>query len=405
MVKTVFKAVLFILAVLFVSCQDSTPALSEPSAVYSVRNDKLIGQAFFVDENGTEIPIQAIENNQTVKCRHAYAVASLKSGSELKAVVAGLRDDGRPGVWKISAKNTVLLFYNAEKNYYSSLLPETVHYASGLAGKMGWKYMVNTISADGRIISGYAYNDEGYNSGRWDLPPGTTVGTYWVVSGLFSENAELSAARILGTSEILDSRIEKALTVPAYENALIWILNRFKLIFLSVLDRYIILPERISYSGSGELYTIYGKDNNDKASAAIVNYSRLLEIVDDAEVPPPPPPPPVPVNRAPYNINGPGPVLFVPLAGLEFNLLVDEQNGLKDPDGDTVVYNIKLIKAIGEDGKSRNLTLVKINLESDTGKVSVPYDKASTGGYLIADFWTRDPAGLTSSPYQITFYY
>jgi len=214
--RFLFPLILPLLALLALSCslpQDPVDPASL-AAPLAVDTDVSRSQGVFLDEKGVPVDILSYEEEEgrTVKCVEAVGVVpvsqassamSLKGGNgfQVKALVLGVRDDGKPGVWEIASDDSVHPVFNW-KGKKSSCLPDSEDRDGGMRGLFGWNYLPIAIRTDGAgtaLIVGEAVND-GYKHGRrWSIEKGTTVGVYWKLElGSHRHFVLASPARVIG---------------------------------------------------------------------------------------------------------------------------------------------------------------------------------------------------------------
>ncbi|MDT8299392.1 MAG: hypothetical protein RQ801_13890, partial [Spirochaetaceae bacterium] len=141
-----------------------------PAATVSV--DPLRGVAVLTDEDGFETVIGSAEDGEIVNCvevtdyiivDEAGAGRYARSGRHLRAVVLGVRSDGRPGVWMIYSGGIVVVPEGDSGDVTSELLEAASEGASegdGFRWDDGWTYEAAAISGDFRVIVGTAKNPD-----------------------------------------------------------------------------------------------------------------------------------------------------------------------------------------------------------------------------------------------------
>lgn len=108
-------------------------------------------------------------------------------------------------------------------------------------------------------------------------------------------------------------------------------------------------------------------------------------------------------NQAPYNIVGPDAAqqVALPVGTVnEYTLVVDEVDGLKDPDGDDVTFKYEVVSQTGGSGSD-----VVASLNETTGVFTLTHTAAMESLSVTVKFWTVDSEDEKSAEYTIVFSY
>jgi hypothetical protein len=211
---------LAILLVISCSMPQGPAGLSSQSPVdettlLTVETDAARGRGIYVNEAGQRQDIQSFEDNEdrTVSCVQAIAILPMspvvaargmgRQAPDVKAVIIGLRDDGRPGVWAVNVDDSIHPLFLKESGRSCSLLPESEARGGGMRGLFGWNYTPIAARSDGNgdlLIVGEALNEKGIDLGPWFIEADTRVGIYWKLirhhrRGFY----HVSSARVIGT--------------------------------------------------------------------------------------------------------------------------------------------------------------------------------------------------------------
>ncbi len=214
-----------IVSVLFVACPmpqlgmgpsksaaDGTDPTAPPAGQIAVVNDTERNQAVYINENGVHFDVVAEEypGGPMVKCVEVadFTLVPPSEDSEaleVKAIVAGTRDDGMPGVWEIHSDDTILIPQpeTATADGSRSIVGgDLTTLPEGIQIRFGWRFHVSAVSGDGRMLVGYADNPNGVTIGGVQIPSGTTIGVYWRVYRLpYTRICIVSPPRIIGSFE------------------------------------------------------------------------------------------------------------------------------------------------------------------------------------------------------------
>jgi hypothetical protein len=401
-------------ALLALSCSlpqgpgDQSPA----SAVLAVTTDASRNQGIYVNENGLKADILGYEEQEgrTVKCVEAVSIVpmsqssasplmGLKGGTVVKALVLGVRDDGRPGIWEIDADDSIHPV-KTWKGWSSSCLPDSEDRGGALRGLFGWKYFPIALRADGAgtaLIVGKAVND-GFKLGQyWSIEKGTTVGVYWKLQvGSHKHFVLVSPARVIGIG-LEQAQLRHWKPRPPHGRASL-VLSSLNLFFLSYYEDYLTeLKVTREDPGNQEAFywdakeAVFGvKGLNKSQDAVIAKISREDVISFVADVPPDGGETPAQIVIDTYEPRG-GLVMYVP-ADTYLTLYLGQ-----DQDGNwlTAEDNNGNIDS-GQNGSSR---LYLDGLQP--GQYFLKVTKGSTkaiGPYAVRVLSVADGAGLPAYP-------
>ena len=289
--KHVLMGMILCLLLLFSCSQLVGPSKSgtEQPAIQttlSVETDQSRGQGVYINEKGARIDIvsQEGEEDASVSCVEALEIAKVDQGSaspaaglvsakhqkQLKALVLGRRHDGFPGLWLIFNDDSIHVVEDNEEGGKCSKLAESKELNWLLHGVFGWVYHAKTLlgpdSQGGYIIVGYAENPKGFDLGRWEIEPGTTVAVYWRLlpnpHGFF----HLSRARIIGQPSAAYAKHWKEIDQEFHGKSYRHHLNRFlhsvfasfRLFFLDWFDLYLTNFTDAKYDGQKDVYLVTG---------------------------------------------------------------------------------------------------------------------------------------------------
>jgi hypothetical protein len=286
------------LALLLVACpMPNSPQVAAPAALvpespvlgatYSVETDVSRNQAVFVDQSGSRIDIQSLDEDGTVvSCVEPLGVAPVQEEVAAKGfgrppvLVIGTRSDGRPGAWVVTPDNKVQPVIDEESGKLSSCLPESDEKAETFRGRFGWIYRVMGISEDGKLVAGYAENPRGFSHGRWKIEAGTTIGVYWRIWKHSSRpHWVVSHARIIGTYD------SSNLPVPDKRERH-WRdwrrkrLDQLKWFFLDYLTSYLVMVEKdgVHNDPASDAYLVSGTDQDGAPAVATIQKKGIITI-------------------------------------------------------------------------------------------------------------------------------
>ncbi len=368
-----FLPLLSFLALLALSCslQPNPADTAPPAARLAVDTDLSRGQGIFLNETGQAVDILSYEDEEgrTVKCVEAVGLVpvdqaspamSLQGGKgyKVKALVLGVRDDGKPGVWEIGSDDSVLPLLNW-KGKRSSSLPESEDRDGGLRGLFGWKYFPIAIRTDGAgtaLIAGEAVNSDGYDRGRrGSVEAGTTVGVYWKLQlGSHKHFVLVSPARVIGIG-LAEAEYQHWTPRPQRGKATL-VLSSLNLFLLDFFADYLVdltvtkedpaNPETFYWDAALATYAVKGL--NKSLDPVIARISREDVVTFTADEPPPPPPPNGGGKYARIVID-----TYEPHGGLPLYIPADTYLALYDASGKLLATNDDGNTDPGQNGSSR----------------------------------------------------
>ena len=407
-------------ALLALSCtlpqEGAVPAL--PAATLAVDTDLSRSQGVFFNGGGAAVDILSYEEEEgrTVKCVEAVGLVpfgqaspamGLRGGNgyQVKALVLGVRDDGKPGVWEIASDDSVHPVFNW-KGKKSSCLPDSEDRDGGLRGLFGWKYFPIAIRTDGAgtaLIVGEAVN-EGYKHGRRSsIEEGTTVGVYWKLElGVHKHFVLASPARVIGTG-LAEAALHHWKPRPPRGRATL-VLSSLNLFLLDYYEDYLVdltvtteEPDDQAAFYWDALEAVFGvKGKNKNLDPVIASISRE-DVVTFAAVEPPPPPSDGTYSRVvfeTYEPNGGFPFAFpadtyLTLYGLKDGLY---QALASDDDGNTIE---------GQSGGSR-IDLTSLKSGQYFLKVTRGFGSGDIGAYAVRVLAVDVGAVLPAYPVPFT---
>jgi hypothetical protein len=287
------------LALVLVSCpmpgslqSIGVPTAAAPTAEtasFSLEQDSARGVAVFADGTGSRVDVEATEEDgSTVACVDGFGAVALTDDTSAKGLwrhtvlVAGTRDDGRPGLWVITSDNQVQPVIDEETGRLGTCLPESDEKDGTFRGRFGWVYHIMGVSGDGRLVAGYAENPRGFSRGRWKIEAGTTVGVYWRV---FKHPARpyfvVSHARIIGTFELPKPIARGAGGHGGWRHGRFshWfeLLHQFLLDYLS---SYLVMVDRdgVTADAATGAYLVSGTDQDGEAAVATIESTGKITI-------------------------------------------------------------------------------------------------------------------------------
>ncbi len=282
---------LSVFALVFMSCSmpqgpSDLPAPQEEEEMsLAVETDTSRNQGIYINEKGVKIDIISEEDpdGTVVACVKATAIVrvddgddsskSFSSGTWVKALVIGKRDDGNPGVWEIHNDDSIHPVRSSIGGRKCSLLEESEGLDRVIRRLFGWVYHVTMFSEaaeDGRrIIVGYAEHKEGIKRGRWLIEKGTRVAVYWKLNkSSCCPFFRVSRARIIGTPAAHPHHFHHG------RHRFYWfihyILSFLRLFFLNWLDAYLIEAKTVDYDKEKDAFIVTGIDQDGADAVATI---------------------------------------------------------------------------------------------------------------------------------------
>ena len=313
-----------------------------------------------------------------------------------RAVILGVRTDGRPGVWIVYPRGIVVIPEGDGGDMTSELL-EAVSDADGFRWDHGWIYEAMALSDDGKIIVGVAENPDAWWLADY-LETTPRVVVWWNLVDKGNGVFYLSRARVVAKypewnmDDVKNDRDGRGYRWNRHHRYwLRWFLDRLGLWFFAWADNYLgdlAGPEELGdikpvVKEIDDIYAVYGHDKDgDFAKAKITPYKVLSIEKTDPPVDPDPP-----VNNPPWPVTGPTDPQDL-TSGMSFKLEVSDDQGIIDnpdnfdPDGDDVEFTAILSRPFGSPGAD-------------------PDVKISSDGTFYIDVWDPDIAGYFGY-YEIT---
>ena len=188
---------------------DQTAPVANGSSI-SVVNDTARNQAVYINETGQRFDVVAAEypGGPLVSCVQMTDFTVVPPSTDpnalpVKALVAGMRNDGSPGVWQIQTDDTILLPQPEVTDPSGARCivgDDMTSLPDGIQIHLGWMFHATAFSKDGRMIVGYAGNPNGVTIGGVQILPTTTIGVYWRVYSLLGGRfCIVSAPHVIGS--------------------------------------------------------------------------------------------------------------------------------------------------------------------------------------------------------------
>jgi len=264
--------------------------VSGGTGTISVTNDASRNVAVYSGPSGTKEDIIADDpaTGQGVSCVHATSftvIAQTGNGDPLplKVLVVGERGDGSPGAWEIHSDGKIDLVESDGSGRDGDLSPGEGEAPDGMHGRFGWVYHVTAVSADGKMIVGYAENPKGFTRGRISIPVGTTVGVYWKVARApRGRHVVVSPPLVIGSWDIPKGHGE----IRAHRDSpLLGFLSQLKLFFLDKLQSYLVMATAVHYDAAQNDYVVTGTDENGNAADAAISPDGAILITEVQSTP------------------------------------------------------------------------------------------------------------------------
>ena len=362
-----------------------------PSATVSV--DPLRGVAVLTEEDGSETVIGSAENGEFVNCIEVtdYIIVDesgagryARSGRHLRAVVLGVRSDGRPGVWMVYSGGIVVVPEGDSGDVTSELL-EAASEGDGFRWDDGWSYDAAAISDDFRVIVGTAKNPDAL----WIADQLGTIPQVVVWWNLYEKDDGrffLSRARAVAEypewnlDEVKSNR-HRDIRMRHIIRWLRWLFDRLGLWFFAWADDFLgdlagedVLGDLKPVETVGDgTYGIFGYDKEGDFARASITQRMVLDIEKTD--------PPIDPNEnlPPWPVTGPT-TLFGYVKVYETQPWIQlEVGGSTDPadfdpdDGDTVTFEIASISTKNSDSTIDQYIQENVLISND-GILSIVWD-------------------------------
>ena len=377
----------------------------------TVTVDPARGVAVMTESDGSETVISSVEDGEAVDCLTVTDYVIFNSddsgrhasgGYGPRAIILGVRSDGRPGVW-IVYYGGIVIVPEGDGSDRSSELLEAVSEADGFRWDNGWDYTAGAISGDGRIIVGTAENSGAHWLADY-LGSTPKVVVWWNLYETEKGVFYLSPAKVVAEYPEWDFHEVRYGRRGHFRYRYLyrWLyrfFTRYGLWFYAWADDYLGDlatgddlgdTDPVEVYGDGT-YGIYGYDKEGDFALATIKPHRIVEI--EKTDPPGNDPPDPPVNRPPWPVTGPAQEVLG--EGGSFRLTVTGDSGditdpsQFDPDGDKVTYTADRV------GFDNTNTLYQPKLEIDnSGFASIVLDDSSPqdGGFD----WSTDFSGYSA---------
>jgi hypothetical protein len=247
-----------------------------PAGTLSVVMDKERGQAVYINENGVRFDVSASEyaGGPLVRCVEVESFTEVPPSDDpealpVKAIVAGVRDDGTLGAWEIHPDDTIHLTVGEDGQARCLTGSDPSTFLEGMQTRFGWVYSIVGSATDGKtmIIVGNARN----STGSFGLIPPTNVAVYWKVWRLpYSRFCIVSPPRVIGT---LEPQVVPADWPRGFVLSLLR--ARLKEFFFGKLTTYLEVATSVAFDG--DVFLVTGKDpQGNPAIAKIEKDGRIV---------------------------------------------------------------------------------------------------------------------------------
>jgi hypothetical protein len=321
----------------------------------TVAYDESRGLVVLTESDGSETVVSSLEGNQSIDCvdvtdyvlfdSDSSSRHSMGFGGGPRAIILGLRSDGRPGVW-VLYHGGIVVIPEGDTGDSSSQLLEVVSEADGFRWDDGWDYTAIALSEDGRIIVGMAENpDAEWLASQLGSTPKVVV--WWNLVDKGNGSFFLSRARVVAEYPEWDFH-----TVRSGRSGrdshwyryvwrwFRWFFDRLGLWFFAWADDYLgdLAEDPLSIEDV-DVYAIRGYDKAGDLAEALITPYRVLSIAKADVVDPD-------ENLPPWPVTGPvGALGFIEVSS-ETPWIQLEVGGSTnpadfDPDGDDVIFNIE----------------------------------------------------------------
>jgi len=382
---------------------------SEPT----VAVDPARGVVVLTEPDGSETVVASEEDGELVEAEELtdYVVfdAPKSTGrhaggaSGPRAIILGVRSDGRPGVWILYSGGMVIV-PEGDGDETSELL-EVISEADGFRWDDGWDYEAAALSADGAVIVGTAENPDAWWLADY-LGSTPKVAVWWNLYQKDDGRYVLSRARVVAEYPTWDfQEVKSSHRGHRFHHRIYfwlrWFLNRLGLWFFAWADDYLGDLAAADDLGDAELievfgdgtYGIYGYDKAGDFAQAVIDRWQVLSIE------PTDPPgggggpgenlPPWPVT---------GPALTTPLSpeNASFQLEINGQYTTKDnfdPDKDDVTFEVADVQKVSGSG-----TPPSVFVDTDGYfHVTWPNPDNLSGTFTTVRYWITTNDGVATT--------
>jgi hypothetical protein len=262
-------------------------ATTTPAAgTISVVNDEARSQAVYINESGARFDVAAEEypGGPLVKCVEFADFTQVPASTDdealpVKAQIAGMREDGTPGVWEVYADDTMALpqpEQTTDNTARCIIAGDMPSMPDGVQLRYGWTFHVTTVSADGKLLVGYGDNKHDVTIGGAEILAGSAIGIYWRAYKLpFSRIVIVSAPHVIGTI----TRPPAPAGWTPDSRRFTRVLAQLKQFFVGKLAAYIELPASVEGPNGGP-YIVKGTDQDGEAAFATIDKDSVLSVTE-----------------------------------------------------------------------------------------------------------------------------
>jgi hypothetical protein len=276
--------------------EELTGAVWAPGSL-SVEMDEERGVAVYVNENGERFDVAAEEypGGPVITCVEVESFVEIPPSDDpdalaVKAIVAGVRNDGELGAWAIHPDDSIHLTVGEDGEARCLTGADPASIVDGMQSRYGWRYQIVGSASDdtGRtmIIVGVSKNPHGFVYGSVEVLPDSPVAVYWKVWRLpFSRFRIITPPRVIGTYE----KAATTAAAPQLEPRFAEILARLRQFFLGRLQSFLADLDRdqpVAWDAEGQVYVVRGTDQDGNIAVARIDTSGGIVI---APVEPPAP--------------------------------------------------------------------------------------------------------------------
>ncbi len=257
----------------------------------SVVNDEARNQAVYINETGQQFDVVAEEypGGPLVRCVQMVDFKELEPSTDadalpVKAIVAGTRDDGTPGVWEIHADDSILLPQPEQTDDSTARCitsGDTTTLPDGLQVRLGWLFKVTAVSADGKIIVGVTKHPRGFTYNTTEVMATSSVAVYWRVYRLpYSRFLIVSSPHVIG---VVTNPKRPAGWAPHDWN-LSSVLSHLRQFFLGRFDSYLTTADSVQYDAAEAVYKVKGLDDLNLAATARIDKTTVMSVIEASDL-------------------------------------------------------------------------------------------------------------------------
>lgn len=253
----------------------------------SVVNDEARNQAVYINETGQRFDVVAEEypGGPLVRCVQMVDFKELEPSTDVdalpvKAIVAGTRDDGTPGVWEIHLDDSILLPQPEQTDDNTARCitsGDATTLPDGLQVRLGWLFKVTAVSADGKIIVGVTKHPRGFTYNTTEVLATSSVAVYWRVYKLpYSRFLIVSPPHVIG---VVTNPKRPAGWAPNDWN-LSSVLSHLRQFFLGRFDSYLTTADSVQYDAAEAIYKVKGLDDLNLAATARIDKTTVTSVIE-----------------------------------------------------------------------------------------------------------------------------